>query len=185
VGGPGFWICGQAWVQVCRDLPDTMAGLEPECLGSCLVLGRTWPWTHKDGSYFESVGTGLASWSPGFGLELGSARWAWIIGPKGWAWVLGLWGKHATGWAWSPPVFFFRLYHLSHTSSPFCSGYFRDGVSWTVCLGCPQIAILLISASQVTRITGVSHWCPVLIVSWKLSMICLQNFPFLPNCYLP
>jgi hypothetical protein len=22
------------------------------------------------------------------------------------------------------------LYHLSHTSSPFCCGYFGDGVSW-------------------------------------------------------
>jgi hypothetical protein len=29
------------------------------------------------------------------------------------------------------------LYHLSHTSSPFCSGYFGDGVSPTICLGCP------------------------------------------------
>jgi hypothetical protein len=27
------------------------------------------------------------------------------------------------------------LYHLSHTSSPFCSGYFGDLVSWTICPG--------------------------------------------------
>jgi hypothetical protein len=25
---------------------------------------------------------------------------------------------------------------LSHTSRPFCSGYFGDGVLWTVFLGC-------------------------------------------------
>jgi hypothetical protein len=23
---------------------------------------------------------------------------------------------------------------LSHTSTPFCSGYFGDGVLWTICL---------------------------------------------------
>jgi hypothetical protein len=26
------------------------------------------------------------------------------------------------------------LYHLSHTSIPFCSDYFEDGVSRTICL---------------------------------------------------
>jgi hypothetical protein len=50
------------------------------------------------------------------------------------------------------------FYHLSHTSSPFVSGYFGDGVSKSICLGWPKTAILLISASQVARITGVSHW---------------------------
>jgi hypothetical protein len=49
------------------------------------------------------------------------------------------------------------LYHLSHTSSLFCSGYFGDEVSRTVCLGWPQTAILLISASQVTKIISVNH----------------------------
>jgi hypothetical protein len=33
-------------------------------------------------------------------------------------------------------------------------------VSWTICLNWPQTAILLISASQVARITGVRHWHP-------------------------
>jgi hypothetical protein len=42
---------------------------------------------------------------------------------------------------------------------PFCSAYFGDGVLRTICLGWPQISILLISASQVARITDVSHWC--------------------------
>jgi hypothetical protein len=50
------------------------------------------------------------------------------------------------------------LYRLSHTSSPFCSCYFRDGVSWTICLGWPGTVILHILASQVDRIAGVSHW---------------------------
>jgi hypothetical protein len=51
------------------------------------------------------------------------------------------------------------LLHLSHILSPFCSGYFRAGVWWTICLGWPQIILLLISASQVARLTGMSYWC--------------------------
>jgi hypothetical protein len=47
------------------------------------------------------------------------------------------------------------LYRLNHTSNSFCPGYFWDGVLWTICLGWPQIAILLFSASQITRITGI------------------------------
>jgi hypothetical protein len=49
---------------------------------------------------------------------------------------------------------------LSHTSSPFCSGCYGDEVSRTLCLGWPRLAILLISASQVARITGMSHQHP-------------------------
>jgi hypothetical protein len=40
----------------------------------------------------------------------------------------------------------------------FCIGFFRDRVSRTICLGWPQSMIFLISASQVARITGMSHW---------------------------
>jgi hypothetical protein len=50
------------------------------------------------------------------------------------------------------------LYHLSHTSSPFCYGWVGDGVLWTICLGWPWTSIL-ISASQIARIIGVNHWC--------------------------
>jgi hypothetical protein len=51
------------------------------------------------------------------------------------------------------------LYHLSHASNPFFAQVFEIEVSWTVCLGLasnhnPD----RISASQVARITGVSHW---------------------------
>jgi hypothetical protein len=45
--------------------------------------------------------------------------------------------RHSTTWA-TPPVHF-------------CSGYFGDGVLRTICPRCP---ILLISVSQVARITG-------------------------------
>jgi hypothetical protein len=39
-------------------------------------------------------------------------------------------------------------------------GYFQDRVSQTISPGWLQTVILLISASQVGRITGVSHWHP-------------------------
>jgi hypothetical protein len=37
---------------------------------------------------------------------------------------------------------------------------FGDGVSWDICLGCLWTSFLLISVSQVDRITGVSHQSP-------------------------
>jgi hypothetical protein len=37
---------------------------------------------------------------------------------------------------------------LRHISSPFCSGYFGDRASQTICLGWPQTSILPISASK-------------------------------------
>jgi hypothetical protein len=48
-------------------------------------------------------------------------------------------------------------YHLSHTFSPFCCGYFGDGVSRTISLGCIQTVTLLISASQVATGTEELH----------------------------
>jgi hypothetical protein len=45
------------------------------------------------------------------------------------------------------------LYYLNHIFNSFPSGYFLDGVS----LGWPGNMILPISASQVSRISGVSH----------------------------
>jgi hypothetical protein len=58
------------------------------------------------------------------------------------------------------------LYCLSHTSSSFCCGYFEDMVLWTICQGWHQTAIL-ISASQVARLTSVSHWCLASISGFK------------------
>jgi hypothetical protein len=60
------------------------------------------------------------------------------------------------------------LYHLSHTFNPFCCGYFEDGFSWTICLGWPQTTILLTLASQVVRITKVSHQCPASMMHFYL-----------------
>jgi hypothetical protein len=40
------------------------------------------------------------------------------------------------------------LYRLTHTSCPFCCGYFEAKVLQTICLGWPQTMILLISASH-------------------------------------
>jgi hypothetical protein len=45
---------------------------------------------------------------------------------------------------------------LSHSTSPFCEGYFWDRVLGTVCPGWLWTMILLISASLVARITGMS-----------------------------
>jgi hypothetical protein len=49
------------------------------------------------------------------------------------------------------------LYCFSHTSSPFCSGYFGDGVLATICLGWPGTGILLISAFLPTRFLEKDH----------------------------
>jgi hypothetical protein len=56
------------------------------------------------------------------------------------------------------------FYHLSHTSSSFCSGYFGDGVSELFAWAGLKLRFLLISASQVARITGVSHWRLALVL---------------------
>jgi hypothetical protein len=50
-----------------------------------------------------------------------------------------------------------ELYFSSHTPSSFCCGKFGDRFSWTICMDYYQTMILLISASQAVRITGVSH----------------------------
>jgi hypothetical protein len=48
----------------------------------------------------------------------------------------------------------------------FYVGYFENRVSWTICSGWPWTLILLISASGVARITGVSHWFLALLGFW-------------------
>jgi hypothetical protein len=53
---------------------------------------------------------------------------------------------------------------MNHSNSPFCSGYFGVGVSRTICPGWPQTMILPISASQVARITDVSHQHPAYFI---------------------
>jgi hypothetical protein len=72
------------------------------------------------------------------------------------------------------------LYHLSHTCSPFCMVIFGDGVLWTIYPGWSQTTILEISASQVARITGMSHQAPgshflIIIISWELLLLDFFN----------
>jgi hypothetical protein len=69
------------------------------------------------------------------------------------------------GWDWGLNFEEFMLakqvlYHLSHSSSSFCSGYFGDAVLETICWDWSRTTILLISASHVARIREVSHWLP-------------------------
>jgi hypothetical protein len=49
---------------------------------------------------------------------------------------------------------------LSHYSNHFCDGYFLGSVSLTICPGWLWTMILLIPASCVARIAGVSHRHP-------------------------
>jgi hypothetical protein len=51
----------------------------------------------------------------------------------------------------------------------FCSGYFGDGISWTIFSDWPQTAILSISASQVAKIIGLSWLLFHLLTSTFLS----------------
>jgi hypothetical protein len=106
--------------------------------------------------------------------------WCWIHNLHSLAsWVLGLWacatmpGPNSGNFFFAVLGFELRastlamqaLYHLRHSTSPvFGVGYFQDRASWTICPGWLRNAILLISASQVARITGVSHWCPDQII---------------------
>jgi hypothetical protein len=69
-------------------------------------------------------------------------------------WQQGRYEAWTQGFAFTKVV----LYHLRHTSSPFCSGYFGDGVWRTICWGWPWTMIFPISASHVARTTYVSHW---------------------------
>jgi hypothetical protein len=69
-----------------------------------------------------------------------------------------------------------RAFPLSHSTSPiFCDRVFRDSVLKTICSGWLQTTILLISASWVARITGVSHWHPASLSRIKLwtAMVCM------------
>jgi hypothetical protein len=65
----------------------------------------------------------------------------------------GSWGLNSgpSLWATPPALFLWRV--------------FQHRVSWTICLGWLPTTILLISASWVTRITGMSHRHPAILFS--------------------
>jgi hypothetical protein len=83
-----------------------------------------------------------------------------------------------------------KAFTLSHSTIPIFVKVFWDRVSWTTCLGWLQTMILLISASWVARITGVSHQRPatslnpysvhsyVLDTSFFLKMFCVFIYFF-------
>jgi hypothetical protein len=52
-----------------------------------------------------------------------------------------------------------RAFTLSHSTGPFLWRIFQDRVSGTICLGLLWTTIILISASLVATITGMSHQC--------------------------
>jgi hypothetical protein len=70
--------------------------------------------------------------------------------------VLWYWGLNSgsTPWAILPALFLWRV--------------LWDRVSWTICQGWLWTVILLISASWVARITGMSHHCPANKAFWWL-----------------
>jgi hypothetical protein len=64
-------------------------------------------------------------------------------------------------------LFVFQYWGLNSGPTPwatppalYCDEYFQDRVSWTICPSCLWTVVLLISASWVARITGVSHPAP-------------------------
>jgi hypothetical protein len=77
---------------------------------------------------------------------------------------------------------------LEPYSSPFCSGYFRDGgrVSWTICPGGPWSLILPISASQVAKLFlyGVRDSMQFAIKSFVKQWFCLFVLEIEPRASL-
>jgi hypothetical protein len=76
-----------------------------------------------------------------------------------------------------------RAYTLSHSTSPFFVCYFQDRVSQTICPGWLRTTVLLIAASQVARIIGVSHWHPALLLVFKEKSILFSKMAVSPVVY--
>jgi hypothetical protein len=86
-------------------------------------------------------------------------------------------------------IFFLRYWNLNSgptpwtTPSPFLWWFFlKDSVSRTICLGWLRTVILLITASWVARITGVSHWHPARMCSSPAGFQAGSKAPFLALC---
>jgi hypothetical protein len=107
----------------------------------------------------QTFGRARISWSCAEAKRIdyhSNKRWAiWSPNPKKqfismlfffwWYWDLN---SGPTSWATLPALLWW---------------VFSDRVSRAICLGWLRTAILLISASWVARIIGVSHWCPASI----------------------
>jgi hypothetical protein len=77
-----------------------------------------------------------------------------------------------------------RTSTLRHSTSPFfVMGFFQDRVLWTICSGWLWNIILLVSASLVGRITGMSHWRPAWWGSYMAMSLWFWILPVLvPEC---
>jgi hypothetical protein len=75
----------------------------------------------------------------------------------------------STSWATppTPPLHFY------------CDGFFWDRVSWTNCMGWLWNVLLLISASWVAWITGVTHQHMAPFLSYELQIILQFLFVFM------
>jgi hypothetical protein len=71
--------------------------------------------------------------------------------------------------------FEFRAFTLSHCTSPFLWWFFLARVLQTICLGWLWTVSLLIYASWVARITGVSHWHFLILL--KFVIVWILNIP--------
>jgi hypothetical protein len=60
---------------------------------------------------------------------------------------------------------------LSHTFSPFCSGYFGDGILWTICPGWLRTSRLPNSSSKVA--IGVNHKRPADLFIFNIFLVVL------------
>jgi hypothetical protein len=85
-------------------------------------------------------------------FSLFSSWWCWSLNSR----PTCLLDRHSTTWG---------------TPQPF----FWDRVSWTICPGCLQTVILLICASWVARMTGMSHQCWVRCFLFRMVHSCSQG----------
>jgi hypothetical protein len=73
------------------------------------------------------------------------------------------------------------LYHLSDSNSPLMCWLFLSRVSWTIWVGWLWTEIFLVSAPQVVRTIGMSHWCPawlsLVVLNFELRSLCLLGRP--------
>jgi hypothetical protein len=139
---------------------------------------REWDWATSTVSY------GVSLWvTRGQGFWSGGIRW-WVVLPRYHSShdLIHIEGFLGITRVWNQDLVLARQahYHLSHTPSPFCSGYFWDRI--------PLYDLdydLPICASSYTRMTGM-HYCTQPLVemeSYKLPRLVSNHDP--PNCHLP
>jgi hypothetical protein len=91
------------------------------------------------------------------------------------------------GRVWTQGLMLARQMHL--LLEPLCQPFFvifflPDRVSWSICFGWFQTTVLLISASWVARIIGVSHLCPVWLSVFVSELLLLLSAPIWLSCVI-